>query len=112
VAFTIFLGDPADYDGGELVIESPLGTQEVKLAAGEAVVYPASSVHRVAQVTRGQRLAAIGWAQSQVRDPAQREILYDLERIKRLMAERLPDAPETDWAFKVQANLLRMWADP
>jgi PKHD-type hydroxylase len=112
VAFTIFLGDPADYDGGELVIESALGAQEVKLAAGEAVVYPASSVHRVAEVTRGQRLAAIGWAQSQVRDPAQREILYDLERIKRLLAERLPDAPETDWAFKTQANLLRMWADP
>jgi PKHD-type hydroxylase len=112
VAFTIFLGDPADYDGGELVIESPLGVQEVKLAAGEAVVYPSSSVHRVGEVTRGQRLAAIGWAQSQVRDPAQREILYDLERIKRLLADRLPDAPETDWAFKTQANLLRMWADP
>jgi PKHD-type hydroxylase len=57
-------------------------------------------------------LAAIGWAQSQVRDPAQREILYDLERIKRLLAERLPAAAETDWAFKAQANLLRMWADP
>jgi PKHD-type hydroxylase len=112
VAFTIFLADPTDYDGGELVIESALGAQEVKLAAGEAVVYPASSVHRVAQVTRGQRLAAIGWVQSQVRDPAQREILYDLERIKRLLAERLPEAPETDWAFKTQANLLRMWADP
>jgi PKHD-type hydroxylase len=112
VAFTIFLGDPADYDGGELVIESPLGVQEVKLAAGEAVVYPSSSVHRVAEVTRGQRLAAIGWAQSQVRDPAQREILYDLERIKRLLADRLPAAAETDWAFKTQANLLRMWADP
>jgi PKHD-type hydroxylase len=112
VAFPIFLGDPADYDGGELVIESPLGVQEVKLAAGEAVVYPSSSVHRVAEVTRGQRLAAIGWAQSQVRDPAQREILYDLERIKRLLADRLPDAAETDWAFKTQANLLRMWADP
>ena len=112
VAFTIFLGDPMDYDGGELMIESPLGAQEVKLAAGEAVVYPSSSVHRVAEVTRGERLAAIGWVQSQVRDPAQREILYDLERIKRLMAERLPDAPETDWAFKTQSNLLRMWADP
>lgn len=112
VAFTLFLADPADYDGGELVIESPLGTQEVKLAAGEAVVYPASSVHRVAEITRGRRLAAVGWVQSQVRDPAHREILYDLERIKRLMAERLPDAPETDWAFKTQANLLRMWADP
>ncbi len=112
VAFTIFLGDPMDYDGGELMIESPLGAQEVKLAPGEAIVYPSSSVHRVAEVTRGQRLAAIGWVQSQVRDPAQREILYDLERIKRLMAERLPDAPETDWAFKTQSNLLRMWADP
>jgi PKHD-type hydroxylase len=112
VAFTIFLGDPMDYDGGELMIESPLGAQEVKLAPGEAVVYPSSSVHRVAEVTRGQRLAAIGWVQSQVRDPAQREILYDLERIKRLMAERLPDAPETDWTFKTQSNLLRMWADP
>ena len=112
VAFTVFLADPADYDGGELVIESPLGAQEIKLAAGEAVVYPASSVHRVAEVTRGQRLAAVGWVQSQVRDPAQREVLYDLERIKRLMATRLPDAPETDLAFKTQANLLRMWADP
>lgn len=112
VAFTIFLADPMEYDGGELVIESPLGTQEVKLAAGEAVVYPASSVHRVAEVTRGRRFAAVGWVQSQVRDPAQREILYDLERIKRLLAERLPEAPETDWAFKTQANLLRMWADP
>lgn len=112
VAFTIFLADPMDYDGGELMIESPLGAQEIKLAPGEAVVYPASSVHRVAEVTRGQRLAAIGWVQSQVRDPAQREILYDLECIKRLMAERLPDAPETDWAFKTQSNLLRMWADP
>jgi PKHD-type hydroxylase len=50
--------------------------------------------------------------QSQVRDPAQREILHDLERIKRLLAEKMPDAPETDWAFKTQANLMRMWADP
>jgi len=112
VAFTVFLADPADYDGGELVIESPLGAQEIKLAAGEAVVYPASSVHRVAEVTRGRRLAAVGWVQSQVRDSAQREVLWDLERIKRLMATRLPDAPETDLAFKTQANLLRMWADP
>lgn len=112
VSFTIFLADPGDYDGGELVIESALGPQEVKLAAGEAFVYPSSSVHRVEPVTRGRRLAAVGWAQSQVRDPAQREILYDLERVKRVMAERLPDAPETDWVFKTQANLLRMWADP
>jgi PKHD-type hydroxylase len=112
VAFTLFISDPSEYDGGELVIESGLGPQEIKLAPGEAVVYAASTLHRVAEVTRGHRLAAVGWVQSQVRDPAQREILHDLERIKRLLAEKMPDAPETDWAFKTQANLMRMWADP
>lgn len=112
VAFTVFLCDPVEYDGGELVIESPLGPQEVKLAAGEAVVYPASTLHRVAEVTRGQRIVAAGWVQSLVRDPAQREILFDLERMKRGLAEKLPDAPETNWAFKTQSNLLRMWAEP
>jgi PKHD-type hydroxylase len=112
VAFTLFVSDPSEYDGGELVIESGLGPQEIKLAAGEAVVYAASTLHRVAEVTRGRRFVAAGWVQSQVRDPAQREILHDLERIKRLLAEKMPDAPETDWAFKTQANLMRMWADP
>jgi PKHD-type hydroxylase len=112
VAFSLFISDPSEYDGGELVIESGLGPQEIKLAAGEAVVYAASTLHRVAEVTRGRRLVAAGWVQSQVRDPAQREILHDLERIKRLLAEKMPDAPETDWAFKTQANLMRMWADP
>lgn len=112
VSFTLFLSDPLDYDGGELTIESSLGGQEVKLAAGEAVVYPSSTLHRVAPVTRGSRFAAVGWVESLIRDPARREILYDLERIKRMMAEKLPDAPETDWAYKTQANLLRMWAEP
>lgn len=112
LAFTLFISDPSEYDGGELVIESGLGPQEIKLAAGEAVVYSASTLHRVAEVTRGRRFVAAGWVQSQVRDPAQREILHDLERIKRLLAEKMPDAPETDWAFKTQANLMRMWADP
>src|SRR4029450_9919665 len=65
IAFTLFLADPTDYDGGELIIGSPLGAEEVRRAAGEAVVDPASSVHRVAEVTRGQRLAAVGWVQSQ-----------------------------------------------
>jgi PKHD-type hydroxylase len=112
VSFTVFISDPTDYDGGELVIESSLGDQEIKLAAGEAVVYPATTVHRVAEVTRGRRLVAAGWVQCRVRDAAQREILYDLERIKRFMAEQTPTAAETDLAFKTQANLLRMWAEP
>ena len=67
ISFTIFLTDPTDYDGGELVIGSTLGAQAMKLPAGEALVYPSSTVHRVAEVTRGVRLAAIGWVQSQVR---------------------------------------------
>lgn len=112
VSFTVFLSDPLEYDGGELTIESALGSQEIKLAAGEAVVYPSSTLHRVAQVTRGCRFVAVGWVECLVRDPARREILYDLERIKRLMADKLPDASETDWAYKTQANLLRMWAEP
>jgi PKHD-type hydroxylase len=111
VAFTVFLSDPTSYDGGELVIESPLGPQEVKLAAGEAVVYPASTLHRVAEVTRGQRFVAAGWAQSLIRDPAQREILYDLERVKRSLVEKMPDAPEATLVFKTQSNLLRMWSE-
>src|SRR5262249_59040216 len=74
VAFTLFLSEPADYDGGELVIESPLGVQEVKLAAGEAVVYPASSGHRGAEITRGRPLAALGRGQSPGAEPAPRRI--------------------------------------
>jgi PKHD-type hydroxylase len=112
VALTIFLSDPASYDGGELVVDAPFGRQAVKLPAGDAVVYPASSVHRVAEVTRGERLAVVTWAQSMVRDPARREILYDLDAVRRLLANKLADAPETDLAFKAYANLMRMWVEP
>jgi PKHD-type hydroxylase len=112
VAFTVFLSNPTEYDGGELVIESPLGPQEVKLAAGEAVIYPASTLHRVADVTRGSRLVAVGWVQSLVRDPVHREILYDLERLKRFVTEKIPGAPEATLLFKTQSNLLRLWAEP
>lgn len=111
VAMTVFLNDPADYEGGELVIAGASGMQEVKLAAGDAVVYPSSTLHHVAEVTEGVRYVAAGWTQSYVREPAKREVLYDLEKIKRMLADTLPDAPETDLAFKTQSNLLRMWAE-
>jgi PKHD-type hydroxylase len=80
IAMTVFLSPPASYDGGELVIEMPLGEQEIKLDAGEAVAYSANSIHHVNPVTRGVRLAAITWAQSTVRDEQVRAILYDLSR--------------------------------
>lgn len=111
VSLTIFLSDLADYDGGELIMASPFGAQEIKLPAGAAVVYPSSTLHQVAPVTRGERLAAVTWAQSHVRDAAQRELLYDLFQIRKKLAKLDPDGAETDLAFKTYSNLLRMWAD-
>ncbi len=111
VSVTVFLSDPADYDGGELVMTSPFGEQEVKLPSGAAVVYPSSTLHRVAPVTRGERLAAVTWVHSYVRDPARREILYDMHRIRQALAELRPDDEEADLAFKTYANLLRLWCE-
>ena len=111
IALTIFLSDPADYDGGELIMASPFGDQEVKLPAGAAVVYPSSTLHQVAPVTRGARLAAVTWAQSHVRDAAQRELLHEVYQTREKLAQIDPEGAETDLAFKAYSNLLRMWAD-
>lgn len=111
LSFTIFIADPTEYDGGELTIISSIGEDEVKLPAGSMYLYPSSTIHRVQPVTRGERVAIVGWAESYVRDPAKREVLYDIGRIKQLLAEQLPNAPETDLASKTQSNLLRMWAE-
>ncbi len=111
IAVTVFLNDPGDYDGGALVMSSPFGEQEIKLPYGHAVVYPSSTLHRVAPVTRGERLAAVTWVQSHVRDPARREILYDLSRMRETLAKLDPDGEAADLAFKARANLLRMWSE-
>jgi PKHD-type hydroxylase len=111
ISLTVFLNDPADYDGGELIMASPFGEQEIKLPAGAAVVYPSSTLHRVAPVTRGERLAAVTWAQSHVRDAARRELLYEVFKMREKLAALDPDGAETDLAFKAHANLLRMWTD-
>ncbi len=111
LSVTVFLSDPGDYDGGELVMQSPFGEQEVKLPAGASVVYPSSTLHKVAPVTHGERLAAVTWVQSYVRDPAKREILYDAYRIREKLAHSDPDGEEADLAFKTCANLLRMWSE-
>ena len=114
LAITVFLSDPATYDGGELVIESHAGEVSYKLDAGQAIVSPATTLHRVAEVTRGERLAAVLWVQSLVRDPARREILFDLDSTRRSLWERAGKAqtPEFDLLSKTYANLLRMWAEP
>jgi PKHD-type hydroxylase len=111
IAVTLFLCEPSQYDGGELVIHTNFGPTEVKLPLGSAVVYPASSLHEVAPLTRGERLCAVTWVQSLVRDPARREILYELDLVRRRLQEKQPDAEETYLVQKSHANLLRMWAE-
>ncbi len=111
VSFTLFLADPASYDGGELVIESPSGEEDVKLPAGALVAYPSGSLHRVAPVTRGVRLAAVGWVRSFLRSPDQRELLFDLETARRSLFARDGKSREFDLISKTSANLLRMWAE-
>jgi PKHD-type hydroxylase len=111
VSFTLFLSDPGDYDGGELVIESVSGEDAVKLDAGALVAYPATTLHRVNPVTRGERLAAVGWARSLIRDTAQRELLFDLDTARRQMFARDGKSAEFDLVSKSLANLLRMWAE-
>jgi PKHD-type hydroxylase len=111
VSFTLFLSDPVTYIGGELVIDSPQGEQAFKLDAGAMVVYPSSTLHRVETVTKGVRLSAVSWVQSLVRDPAEREILFDLDTACQALFERHGKTREFDLLAKTRANLLRKWVE-
>jgi len=111
LAITVFLSEPDAYEGGELTIESRFGPVQVKLPAGSAVVYPASSVHEVKAVTRGERIVCALWAQSMIRDAQQRELLHELDEARQALAQSTPHAQVTKQVEKVYANLLRMWAD-
>lgn len=111
VSFTLFLSDPGSYDGGELVIETPAGDEAIKLEAGSMIVYPATSLHHVAEITRGERLAAVGWARSFIRDEAKRELLFDLDTARSRLFAREGKSEDYDLLSKSSANLLRMWAE-
>lgn len=111
VSITVFLNDPADYDGGELVVRTTFGDKEVKLPAGDAVAYPSSSIHHVNEVTRGTRLVAVTWIQSMVRDPLKREILYDLYQARESMLTNSPGDEITKKVDHSYVNLVRMWSD-
>lgn len=111
VSATLFLSDPDSYDGGELMVEGPFGAQAVKLAAGDMVLYPSSSLHQVTPVTRGARVCAIMWMQSAVPDTASRELLYDLDvSIRALSVGKPADDPDVDRLIHIYQNLLRRWA--
>lgn len=109
VSFTLFLSAPQSYDGGELVLDSPAGADTFKLDPGNIIVYPSAMLHHVAPVTRGQRLAAVGWVRSYVRHAAQRELLFDLETARRRLFAREGKTPDGDLLAKCTANLVRMW---
>ncbi len=110
VSCTVFLSDPAEYDGGELQVQDTYGNRGVKLAAGDAVLYPGTSVHQVTPVTRGERLASFFWIESMVRSDEQRRILFDLDMNLLRLRELLGETPETTALTGVYHNLLRQWA--
>ncbi|RDZ29350.1 Fe2+-dependent dioxygenase [Lysobacter silvisoli] len=108
---TLFLSEPEDYDGGELIIEDTYGSHSVKLAAGDLVLYPGTSLHKVTPVTRGARLASFFWIQSLVREDAQRRMMFELDvSIRRLTAD-VPEHPALVQLTGVYHNLLRRWSD-
>ncbi len=110
-SITVFLNSPDQYDGGELVIQTSFGEQKIKLNAGDAVLYPSSSTHRVAEVTNGERIVAVTWLQSMVRAPEQRELLYKLHQARELLMQNARDTEETELVSNAYVNLVRMWSD-
>jgi PKHD-type hydroxylase len=111
ISVTVFVSDAKEYEGGELVIHSPYGKQEIKLPSGHLVAYPSSSLHEVTAVTSGERLVSVTWVQSYIRDEKQREALGDVAIIRNKLNALVPNSPETDLAFRLHTNLMRMWSD-
>ena len=111
VSSSVFLNDPDQYQGGELVIRTSYGEQSIKLPAGDAVVYPSSSLHHITPVSSGERLVAVTWAQSMVRDPQQRDLLFQLYQAREKLLQTQPDAEETTQVDHTYVNLVRMWSE-
>ena len=114
LSVTLFLSEPDDYEGGELVIEDTYGTHHVKLPAGDLVLYPSSSLHRVTSVSRGARKACFFWLQSMVRDDAQRRLLYDMDQAIIGLHQQLSNSLENPELLRLAGcyhNLLRQWAE-
>lgn len=111
ISCTLFLSDPASYEGGELVVQDTFGEQRIKLPAGDMVIYPGSSVHRVEPVTRGERIASFFWVESMVRSDERRRLLFDLDMNLLALRKRHGETPETTALTGTYHNLLRLWAD-
>ena len=111
VSCTLFLSEPDEYDGGELIVNDTYGEHEVKLPAGDLIVYPSSSLHRVTPVTRGARMAAFFWVQSLIRDDSRRRLLFELDASIQRLTQTGADAASLLQLTGVYHNLLRQWAE-
>lgn len=108
---TLFLADPEDYDGGDLIVEDTYGTHAAKLPSGHMILYPSTSLHRVTPVTRGARIASFFWIQSLVRDDGRRTLLFDMDTAIQRLAQDAPDHPSIVQLTGVYHNLLRQWSE-
>jgi PKHD-type hydroxylase len=111
VSATLFISAPEDYDGGELVVEDTYGTHQVKLPAGDMIVYPGTSLHNVTPITRGSRIASFFWTQSLIRDDMRRGLLFDLDMSIRRLSTDHPEHPCVVSLTSTYHNLLRQWAE-
>ncbi len=111
LSFTLFLSDPADYEGGALIIEGSDRHTAIRLDAGDMILYPTTALHRVDEVKRGVRLACVGWVRSMIRLEAHREILFDLDMASRAIFDKDGKSPVFDRLAKVRSNLTRLWAE-
>ena len=111
LSITVFLNDAANYDGGELLIHTDFGPVKLKGNAGDAVVYPSNTIHEVTEVTRGSRMVAVTWAQSMIRSPEQRQILFDLGMLAHVLQEQKTPREFQELAERCKSNLFRMWAE-
>lgn len=111
ISTTVFLSEPEDYDGGELIIEDTYGAHEVKLPAGDAILYPSTSLHRVEPVTRGMRTVSVLWTQSMVRDSVRRQMLFDLDMAILKLRAKLGDSEEVVALTSHYHNLIRQWVE-
>lgn len=112
LSFTLFLAEPDSYDGGALIIEDHFEARAIKLTPGDMILYPSTTLHRVEEVTRGERLAVVGWVQSLIRSAEQREILFDLDQSVEAVHAAEGKSALFDQLAKTRSNLLRLWAEP
>jgi len=111
ISSTLFLSEPDEYDGGELMIEDTYGAHKIKLPAGHMVIYPGTSLHKVMPITRGARYASFFWTQSMVRDDVKRALLFDMDMTIQKLSQDAPDHATVNQFMGIYHNLLRQWAE-